>query len=379
MVSGSTLDHASHQKPSRPRRWLAWLWMSHLAALPAAAEPAEPAEPDASLPEQVELHFVGSPECPGEANFVREIAARVRRPIEWVAASGALRVAVTVTQGQDHATGTVRIVARDSEPTRREFSADTCAEITSALALVTALTLDPNARTDALAPSDDQPVSPAPSRPESPPLPAPAPAPAPMPPVAAPPTRKPYAATPTSRERVRYVAWLGPMAGLDAGYAPGPLVTFGLSLGARLAITPRFSPSLQLSPLWGKTGATGPAASDGSFAWAMARLSACPLNVQLTSWLGLEPCLQAELGRLTATGQASPKLVAESAERWWAAAGAGLALHVDRGPWFARFETHATVPATRDTFVFVEPYQQVHRPSALGYGLGLGFGAEFGR
>jgi hypothetical protein len=154
----------------------------------------------------------------------------------------------------------------------------------------------------------------------------------------------------------------------------------GLSLGARATVTRRFSPSVQLTPLWGKTGVTGPAAPAGIFAWALARLEACPMSVALAEWLSFEPCLSGELGRLSATGDsAAAAIVPVSVERWWAAGGAALALHASRGRWFARLETHGVFPATRDQFVFEQPHRRIHQPAWFAYGATLGLGIQLGR
>jgi len=381
MAAGSLLDHALgiiSRKRLLNRACAvfarAGLWVA-LPALPAHAEPAPSAIP---LPQRVELGFVGGSGCPNRGSFVHEVAARVQRPIEWVSADGAVRITVTISQNEDHAEGTLQIVAGGAEPTRREFTAASCAEVSSALALVTALALDPNARTDALPPSAEV-------QPEAPAAPSPAPqaaAPAPVAPLVRPvaprPTKPPPPAT-KLEPPPRYVAWLGPSIGLDSGYAPETLVTVGVSLGARATLGRQFSPSVQLTPSWGKTGVTGPAASGGTFAWALARLEACPFHVPLAVWAAFEPCLSGELGRLAASSGRSAEVIPVPVDRWWAAGGAAVALHVSRGRWFARLEARGTFPATRDTFVLVSPYQRIHRAAALTYGMGLGLGVELGR
>lgn len=347
----------------------------------ASTMPAQAQAPVPSLPEQVELRFNGGPGCPAQATFVREVAARVRRPVEWVLTNAETQITVTVVQTADHATGTLQVVTRAAEPTQREFVASTCAEISSALALVTALTLDPNARTDALPP-------PAAVAPEATPgvaVAGPAAPPPPAPEPSQPPAPRPVPPQPSPRRQPsalvhRYVAWLGPAIGVDGGYAPDALVLVGLSLGARARVTRLFSPSVQLTPLWGKTGVTGPAASAGIFAWALARLEACPTSLALADWLSFEPCLSGEIGRLSAAGDSSTAaIVSVPVERWWAAGGAALALHASRGRWFARLESHGLLPATRDEFVFEEPHRRIHQPAWFAYGATLALGVQLGR
>ena len=129
MVCDAPVDQ-TRRRISGPRhlfRWVrglaVWLLVG-VSATPARAQSAPP-----SLPEQVELRFRGGPGCPTQANFVHEVAARVRRPVEWVSANAATQITVTVAQTAQHATGTLEVVARAAEPTRREVVASTSAEI----------------------------------------------------------------------------------------------------------------------------------------------------------------------------------------------------------------------------------------------------------
>jgi hypothetical protein len=359
-----------------------WSWVERtglavvLTALTLIPVRASAAEPGDAL-EQVELQFAASTGCPSQGAFVNELGARIRRPIEWVSSNPTTLIVVTLQQADEHATGTLEVTRPSTPPTHREFIASSCAEVGSALALVTALTLDPNARTEPL---------PLPAATTSEPAPPPTTvAPASLAPSAAsatasslPASERPPQPAPAPAPSTGNFAWLGPIAGVSGGYAPEPLVTLGLSLGAQTRTSNGLSPSLQLTPLWGKTGSTGPGASGGSFAWAMARLEACPTLFQVARSLALVPCAAGEVGRLSARGSAS-NIVPVTAERWWVAAGITAALHLHQGSWFARLGAYALFPAIRDKFVFHDPDQDIHRPSALVSGASLGLGFEFGR
>jgi hypothetical protein len=345
-------------------------------ALLALSEPVGAATPTAAAPEKVVLRYVGEPGCPSEAELVDEIKARVRRPIQWGASDASIQIVITVHQGGGQASGELEVQRRSTDATRREFTASSCAEVGSALALVAALALDPNARTEPLparasgsqpgetpassavsaaAPADEHPLPAAPST-----VPAPSPA-------------APPRAAPTS-----YLVWLGPTANIAAGYAPKVLGLVGLSLGARLRTQELFSPGLQLTPLWGKTGSTGPSAPSGSFAWALARLEACPTPVRLAAPLVLDPCVAGEVGRLTARGADGVIDVPVTAERWWASAGATLSLHLSGRFWFARLGGLALFPATRDEFVFHDPDRSIHKAGVVVWGASLAAGFQLG-
>jgi hypothetical protein len=351
--------------------------MSALLLAPANVS-AQPAPPPYRARQQVQLQYAAGAGCPSQSAFVNEVGARIRRPIEWVASNPTTLIVVTLGQADDHATGKLEVTRHATEPTRREFIASSCAEVGSALALVTALTLDPNARTEPLL---RPPVGSAASSAAAPVTVFPSPI--SVPPLAAQPSASaPLAATPPAEPapapRGNYaVGWLGPAAGASVGYAPKPLVTFGLALGARLHVSRGLSPSLQLTPFWGKTGSTGPSAAGGSFAWTMARLEACPTQFQLAASLALAGCAAAEAGRLSARGSAN-QIIPVTAERWWFAAGVTASLHFTLGHWFTRLGAQALFPATRDDFVFRDPNQHIHEASAVVYGASLGLGFQFG-
>lgn len=337
----------------------------------AAAEPATDAA--STTPRRVALRYSDTADCPGQAAFVDAVNARVRRAIEWDQTATAVQMLVTIESTAERVTGKLEVVERGTEPTRREFTAITCEEVSSALALVAALALDPNARTEPL------PRAPVASEREFPAAPTPAPVEAEDTPPA--PTRlaspAPAAPPPRPRDPSHYLAWLGPSASVAGGYAPEPLVGLGLGLGVR-RLRSGLSPGLQLTALWGKTGTTGPAAASGTFAWALGRLEACPLQLRLSTRVTLEPCVAAEAGRLSARGADQQIDEPVTAKRWWFAAGATLAAHVSLGNFFLRFGALGLVPATRDEFVFRDPDRSIHQASPVVYGASLGLGFQFG-
>jgi hypothetical protein len=370
-------------RPAAPDPWSTSIFVLRLGlaafapaavcfAAPAQAQPA--ADASSSTPQRVALRYADPVGCPGQALFVEAVNARVRRPIEWSQTATVVQMVVTIERSADQVRGKLEVARLDAEPTRREFAARTCEEVSSALALVASLALDPNARTELLLPQ-----TPAESRQDFPTAPAPA---APPDTAVASAAAKPASPAPSEpparpRKRSHYLAWLGPSAEVAGGYAPEPLIGLGLGLGAR-RVASGLSPGLQLSALWGKTGTTGPSAANGSFAWAMGRLEVCPLRLQLDARLALEPCAAAEAGRLSARGADTQVDEAVTVGRWWFAAGATLALHVSLRHFFFRFTALGLVPATRDEFVFRDPDRSVHQASPFVYGASLGLGFQFG-
>jgi hypothetical protein len=353
---------------------LGWGVLFSLLVAPMASAAPAPVVEDA--PESVTIAYANAAGCPEEAAFLGQVTARIRRSVVWVKSGGSVRIVTTLSQESRGATGQLEVERVETAPTRREFTAETCEEVAAALALVVALTLDPNARTE---PLPATPPPPAPASPEEPAAPpsvvTPLPPPSPRAPATLP-TRPPAPPPPSSP--LRYVAWFGPVVGADAGYAPEALVTLGLSGGARLVWGARLSSALQLTPLWGKTGTTGPAVDLGRFGWSLARVEACPVEVRLTPVLTFSPCLAGEVGRLAARGEAT-SVVPTAVDRWWAAPGLTAALHLDLADWFVRLSGEGLFPVIRDEFVFRNPDLSVHRPSAFAYGARLGVGFQLGQ
>lgn len=343
-----------------------------LGAPAVLADELVPPAPDSGA-EQVTLTYSADPGCPTEAQFVDEIKARVRRPVSFTTSGAATHLKVQLQVGGATAMGTLEVQRPPAAATLREFTAVTCSEVGSALALVTALTLDPNALTEQL------PTRRAGSAATS----APQTAPANPTSRAAPPATAPRTAVPPFNAAraapIRLEGWLGPVAAVVVGEAPQALGLVGLGLGARAITAGAFTPSVQLSPLWGKTGATGPAVGDGDFVWTTGRLEACPLSIGLTRRARLDPCAAVEVGRLTARGAEGAVVVSRSVTRWWVAPGASAAVHWGFEGWFARLGALALLPVTRDQFVFSAPDRAVHQASAVVLGAHLGLGFQLGR
>lgn len=318
----------------------------------------------------VGLRYSAAATCPTDVDFIDEVNARVRRGVDWNVAVAQIDMRVSLERTDDaQARGLLEVIQPGVEPTRREFTAATCPEVGSALALVAALTLDPNARTEAL------PVR-FPTIAEPPPPPPPAP----VEPAAPPPPPRPVAPLTEPRPTpgpAGYSAWFGPAGGVAGGYAPEPLVSLGLSLGVR-SLRRGWSPGVQLTPWWGKTGTTGPRAELGSFSWATGRLEGCPVFLLLAARLSFDPCLAVEVGRLTARGAESVVDTPVTAERWWLAFGATVSLQWTSETWFARAGGQLLFPATRDKLVFRTPDQFVHQPKAALVGGTVALGFRFG-
>jgi hypothetical protein len=338
-----------------------------LVAMHASAAESTSGQTEA---EHVALRYSGAAGCPSEADFIAQVMARVRRPMRFGSSEGSVRMGVTLSSAGGQSTGKLEVEQATGEPTRRDFTAESCAEVGSALALVAALALDPNARTE-----------PIPTSVESEPTPEQSPQtlvppPPPPPPVFAKKTTPLVPPTPAPRSLL--VAWVGPAAGVLFGEAPEPLGLVGLSLGFRLNSARPVTPSLQLTPLFGTTGTTGPTSALGEFSWSIARVEGCPLSFPLAAHLRLEPCAALDLGRLSALGRTDAIAVPLTKNRWWVAPGTTLSLHLGYVGWFARLGVLVLFPVTRDEFVFSQPNRTVHQADSVVLGASLALGFQWG-
>ena len=118
----------------------ALLWGGVVAATVAAGAEAG-AGPDE---EPIRLAYQASAGCPTEADFVMRIRARTTRArVAWPG-ENARTFDVRVDAGPP-ASGRVMVLDEDLPAGTRHVEADTCADVTDALAMVIALSIDPRA------------------------------------------------------------------------------------------------------------------------------------------------------------------------------------------------------------------------------------------
>jgi hypothetical protein len=251
--------------------------------------------------------------------------------------------------------GTLTLDAPGSVPTNRQVSAADCEQVVSALALMTALAIDPNASTAAV--PDARPTTP-----ESPPGAVPPPAPSSEP-------ARPVSLS-TSRWRVEAGVTLEAMGGA----APEPLVFVRplVEIGARIATRP--GPAFRLS---GGLGRRVVREADGGAEFTLlgARLEGCPLRVPMARTLLVSSCLAIDAGRLEVVGVGVTP--AERVVRPWIAPGV-----TGRLQWaivdvlVAEISGALLFPLVQDRF-FVNADTTLHRTPAVTGAAAVGLGVRF--
>jgi hypothetical protein len=281
---------------------------------------------------------------------------------------------VTVTPQRRETTGKLEIVA-SGVTASREVSGANCAEVVSALALFTALAIDPSARTDTKPePRPEEPPPEAKPPPKPVPTPPVAPEPAPLPPIVLEPDVKPP--SPTERRHLPEVI-VGARGIAQAGFSGGaatPSTSRGGGLFAQWT-TARFGAYRASGAYFARTDA-----STATFQFFEGRLDGCPLSASLTPSLVLEPCLGLEVGRVSATSKPGPLLAPTTERRLWVAGDLLGRARFAPIPWiFAELEVGVSAPFTRYTFLLGTSNDvrgKVHQVPAVGWVLGLGLGAR---
>jgi hypothetical protein len=289
-------------------------------------------------PEALHLVYRAPAECPDESAFVDLLRARTTQI--RLSSEGARRTFdVTLETEAGRFSGTLQVVDLGGVSTRRRFASGDCAEVASALAILTALAVDPAASPAA------SPVAPV-ATDASPP---PSDAVLPLPEQGFEPDRVTSASTESTRHwRVGTGAGLA----LEGGVAPAALVAFDVFAEVSRAGTGPWSPSLRLGALYAQTGLLGADVSEARFQWGAARADGCPLRLFFAS-LETRPCAVVELGVLHAQGL--DVAVPGDATRPWASAGLTARARWTHGLLFAELEMGGLLPITRPTFVFETP------------------------
>jgi len=287
--------------------------------------------------EAVSLLYEDSPpaDCPTEAQFEAEVT-KLTSKARFTKQRRARRVRIELASSGRDVVG--RLVSGDGKnQSAREVRGKDCREVSSALAIAVALTIDPEALL-----GDSEPTPPeAPSEPAKPPA---ATKPATKPEPKEPPSPPPVAApTPTK------LRW-GVGGGVELENAWGPRMSPGIHAFGLLGVNNR----LRLAV--GVTRFITREVDDVSFgAWiAEGSLS---VNIAVLGVLRPFAGVGFELGAVDAAGTGLPAQV--QAQRPWRAASAGLGLRVETESFFLQLGGYLLVPFSRQRYLISDPLGDV--------------------
>jgi hypothetical protein len=310
--------------------------------------------------------------CPDEVAFVAQVRARTAR---FVVAEGVAPVhefAVNVVTSAHGVEG--RLTTHDASGHRatRAVTGDACGEVIGALALVTAIAVDPNAST-----------APTPAPPSG--APAPSPAPTPPPVLAALPPSPPAgssmaapgeAPSPVTHGHARWTFSAGAGVSVTGAVAPDPIPSVAAFLETRFDLGGLWAPALRLG-FERAPGSTFEASggTSASLDWSVGTLHVCPLRWQLGP-LALVPCARVAAGVLHGQGVqiAQPR---DESRPWLDAGLIGDARWTPLRPLFLELYGGLIIPLLRDRFHFDTPDVTIHQVPDLGGVAGADVGLSF--
>jgi hypothetical protein len=344
---------------------------------------AQSAAPRAKVVVHIEYEAPGN--CPSAHEFEAAVTGRTEQVELATDADGATAVAVKIrvrATGSTYA-GHLFMVGREGTMSRRDVEDTLCAEVVDALALVTALAVDPNASLSAAHASPpvatNAAPAPAPPAPTPPAVPAMPEAPRPLVPDAHPAPARPAEDEP--RTPTVPLTWHLD-AGLEGDVLGGIAADAMLGAGAfvELASTGRrvFAPSARFALLGASNGAFE--ARTAAFTLLDARVDGCPLRFGRTAF-SLRPCAAVDVGDLLASGLAIASQFSKSEP--WVALSLHARLRWDAAPSraklapFVELDGGVQFPLTRPTFAYENPDVTVAHPAAAAPTASLGAGLRF--
>lgn len=320
--------------------------------------------------EPIDLSYHAYEGCPSERQFLEQVVGRAAKTELASERARGRKFVVTVTTQRKDTLGKLEIAAGGTTASR-EVKGLNCSEVVSALALFTALAIDPNASSTPVA--RDEGAAPATSA--APPASVLVPT-APKTPEADDANRESNA---SKRDATQPGAKLllgarGTAQGAFAGGSATPSTAFGAGLFIH-ASTPGFG-SYRLSGAYFAADNV----STATFQLFAGRLDGCPIEIRLARGVAFEPCLALELGRVQATAKETAELTSSTAHKWWTAGDVLGRLRFAPFPtFFAEIEAGPSVPFSRYVFYLgteADTRGQVHQVPVVGWVVGLGLGAR---
>lgn len=311
--------------------------------------------------EAVGLQYRAPASCPNEVEFVRLVRGKTDKFHPGPSLPGHRLFRVSV-DGEGPSRGELLITGGQVPEARRTVEGDTCAEIVSALALATALAVDPHSFDLPVATSAPLTALPPPSEPMAPLIVPPAPTTLAVLPPAAAPVQRPVTPEPG------WTWGLGVQGAAAFGVAPNPLLGGGLGVQLRDRPThPRVVYKVDVE--YQSSKPEDFLSARIGFDRALARLGACPLTHPIGGADAMV-CAHVALGLLAARSQDVPRSTRDTG--FWGSAGASLVLQFDLGREFSLDLTGGFDAAFRRDRYYLRPDEEAHRVPAVAGLAGLG-------
>ncbi len=302
---------------------------------------------------RIDLEYTADDGCPGRAEFIARVRARTQLA-EFVESGGSeRRFAVSARLDGRRAVGSFVSGRGNATGTARQVTSERCDDVVSALALIVALAVDPQAKLDQASPSS----TPDATAPDA---------------VTAQSTSVPVAprrnshptstpAAPENRPHAGRNSWIIGVSANGQLWPGSPAIAFG-GLSATVQwqslAAGTLAPAVSLSIEHEQSPTVHPVSGGGArFALNNAALALCPLQVRVGSSVTLRPCVGAAGGWVAATGVSEGPIVgALQRNRPWWSIQQTVQLQADLGKlWLLVAQTGLAEPLWRDDFVFDYP------------------------
>jgi hypothetical protein len=247
----------------------------------------------AAEPESVRIDYAAPAGCPDATAFLRSLRERTTRFREAAPDVQARRFLVRVSAVGSSFSGRLEIRSPDGRTAVRNVDASVCDEVSSALALITALTIDPNALTGSPKGGGKSQAEPTPGsaagsdRQRSPPSAA---AVATLPP-------------PAALEASRPWRWSAGLEG-HTTFLVSPAVGYGgdMFVEAEAPASSRLGPAVRMGIFLNQSDVELPTGAAARFQWALVEVEGCPVRLGRTGF-AIHPCLAFRLGVVHGEGR----------------------------------------------------------------------------
>jgi hypothetical protein len=270
----------------------------------------------AADPESVHIEYGGASGCPDAAAFLRSLQARTTRFRLSTPDDQARRFLVRVTVVGSSFAGRLEIRSPDGGTAIRSVDGATCDEVSNALALMTALAIDPKALTGspkAAVKSSGDPTQKAADQAGSQRLPSVATT------VVAPPP------SPNASQPWRWSA--GVLGHMTFGVSPSLGYGGELFVEAEAPVSSKLGPAARVGIFLNQSDVETSTGAAARFQWALATVEGCPVRLALLGQrFSVHPCLALRLGALHGEGRriSQPKQTV----RFWADGGPVIRLRL---------------------------------------------------
>ncbi len=320
--------------------------------------------------EAVRFRYQAPEPCPSIDAFETAVMHRTRRARAALPQESAREFEVALAQRNARWQGRLTIREQSGATSERTVEGDSCQEVMDAVALVTALAIDPRART---VPAPEL-VASASAAPPSPGSSATVPSTAPAPPQ---PHSYPAVVHGSAPHRLTpsWGAGFGVQVATTWGPAPAPIWTAPLFVQVSRSASAPGPSYLRLTASYRPSPRVSSQEGAGRFVWTTGRLDVCVVAWQPMLHGRLLPCAMLEAGALR--GEGADVDHPQQHTRPWVSLGLGTrATATITGPMFLEIQGMLGFPLVRDRF-YLEPDTTLHRTPAVSPSLAAGVGSHF--